>query len=105
MGISETPCSRPLRRSAAVRYNRAMAKKSQQPPKTFEEAIQELEKILSEIESGGVGLEESLARYERGTFLVQHCRGVLAQAEKQIEQISKGPDGTTTTEPLEEKPE
>jgi exodeoxyribonuclease VII small subunit len=82
-----------------------MAKKTQQTPKTFEDAIQELEKILAEIESGDIGLEESLARYERGTFLVQHCRGVLAQAEKQIEQISKGPDGTLTTVPLEEKSE
>ena len=82
-----------------------MAKKTQQPPKNFEDAIQELEKILAEIESGNVGLEESLARYERGTFLVQHCRGVLAQAEKQIEQITKGPDGTLTTQPLEEKSE
>jgi exodeoxyribonuclease VII small subunit len=81
-----------------------MAKKNQQPPKSFEEAIQELEKILSEIESGNVGLEESLARYERGTFLVQHCRGVLAQAEKQIELIGKSGDGagTLTTEPMEE---
>lgn len=82
-----------------------MAKKNQQAPKTFEDAIQELEKILAEIESGDVGLEESLSRYERGTFLVQHCRGVLAQAEKQIEQITKGPDGTPTTLPLEEKSE
>lgn len=80
-----------------------MAKRSQQVPKSFEEAIAELEKILSEIESGGVGLEESLARYERGTFLVQHCRGVLAQAEKQIEQITKGPDGAPATEPLPEE--
>lgn len=81
----------------------AMAKKNQQPPKSFEEAIEELEKILQEIESGSVGLEESLVRYERGTFLIQHCRGVLAQAEKQIEEVSKTPAGSLATEPLEEK--
>jgi exodeoxyribonuclease VII small subunit len=79
-----------------------MAKKNQQPPKNFEEAIQELEKILAEIESGNVGLEESLSRYERGTFLIQHCRGVLAQAEKQIDVISKSSDGSLTTAPMEE---
>ena len=83
----------------------AMAKKNLQPPKSFEDAIEELEKILTEIESGNVGLEESLARYERGTFLIQHCRTVLTQAEKQIEQITKQPDGSLTTQPLEEKPE
>lgn len=82
-----------------------MAKKNQQPPKTFEEAIDELEKILGEIETGNVGLEESLTRYERGTFLIQHCRGVLAQAEKQIEQISKTPEGTLTTQPIQGKEE
>lgn len=82
-----------------------MAKKNQQPPKSFEAAVDELENILQEIESGSVGLEESLLRYERGTFLIQHCRGVLAQAEKQIEIISKTPDGEIAAEPMEEKPE
>lgn len=81
-----------------------MAKKTQQAPKSFEEAISELEKILAEIESGNVGLEESIARYERGTFLIQHCRGVLAQAEKHIELISKSADGSLETTPLEEEP-
>ena len=80
-----------------------MAKKNQQPPKSFEEAVDELEKILQEVESGSVGLEESLLRYERGTFLIQHCRAVLEQAEKQIEQVSKTPEGELTAEPLEEQ--
>jgi exodeoxyribonuclease VII small subunit len=65
-----------------------MGKKNQTPPKTFEEALKELEQILAEIEGGEVGLEESLAKYERGTFLIQHCRTVLGAAEKQIELLS-----------------
>ncbi|HEX4124118.1 MAG TPA: exodeoxyribonuclease VII small subunit [Tepidisphaeraceae bacterium] len=68
-----------------------MAKKPQPPPKNFEDALEELERILGAIEQGQVGLEESLAKYERGTFLIQHCRGVLQAAEKQIELLSKGP--------------
>jgi exodeoxyribonuclease VII small subunit len=68
-----------------------MAKKPQPPPKSFEDALEELEQILGQIEQGQVGLEESLAKYERGTFLIQHCRGVLQGAEKQIELLSKGP--------------
>ena len=75
-----------------------MAKKNQVPPKTFEEALGELERILQEIEQGEVGLEESLVKYERGNFLIQHCRGVLNSAEKQIEQLSKGADGSLETE-------
>ena len=79
-----------------------MGKKNQTPPKTFEEALRELEQILSEIEGGEVGLEESLAKYERGTFLIQHCRTVLGAAEKQIELLSKAPDGTLQSEPADD---
>lgn len=68
-----------------------MARKTQQTaPKTFEAALAELETILSDIEGGEVPLEESLVKYERGQFLIRHCRGVLERAEKQIEQLSKG---------------
>ena len=80
-----------------------MAKK-QTPPKDFEEALKELESILGEIERGEVGLEESLVKYERGTFLIQHCQGVLNSAEKQIETISKSPDGSLKTTPLPAEP-
>jgi len=67
-----------------------MAKKQQAPPKNFEEALKELELILAEIEAGEIGLEQSLVKYERGNFLIQHCRGVLGAAQKQIEVLSKG---------------
>lgn len=70
-----------------------MARKIQSPPKSFEEALRELDQILSDIESGEVGLEENLVKYERGTFLIQHCRTVLRQAEQQIENLGKL-DGT-----------
>jgi exodeoxyribonuclease VII small subunit len=66
-----------------------MAKTKQQQPKSFEEAVTELESILSEMERGEVPLEESLTRYERGNYLLQHCRQVLAKAEQQIEELSK----------------
>lgn len=79
-----------------------MAKKLQSPPKNFEEALSELEQILSDIEAGQVGLEQSLVKYERGSFLIQHCRGVLSQAEKQIELLSKNADGSLASEPLED---
>jgi exodeoxyribonuclease VII small subunit len=77
-----------------------MPKKTQPPPKNFEEAVDELERILSDIEAGELGLEETLVKYERGNFLVQHCREVLNAAEKQIELISKGPDGSLDVAPL-----
>jgi exodeoxyribonuclease VII small subunit len=77
-----------------------MAKRNLTAPKTFEEGLQELEQILAEIESGEMGLEESLIKYERGNFLIQHCRTVLNSAEKQIELLSKAPDGGIQVEPM-----
>jgi exodeoxyribonuclease VII small subunit len=76
-----------------------MAKKNQNPPKSFEEALSELEQILTDIEAGEIGLEESLVRYERGNFLIQHCRAVLGAAEKQIEMLNKSPDGAEGAAP------
>jgi exodeoxyribonuclease VII small subunit len=80
-----------------------MARKNQIAPKNFEEALRELEQILAEIEGGEVGLEESLVKYERGIFLLQHCRAVLDGAEKQIELLTRSADGTLAAEPMEEQ--
>jgi exodeoxyribonuclease VII small subunit len=78
-----------------------MAKKTQVPPKNFEDALAELEQILAEIEGGALGLEESLVKYERGNFLIHHCRGVLNTAEKQVELLSKSADGGLSAAPLQ----
>jgi exodeoxyribonuclease VII small subunit len=96
----------PLLRGGLNRYDRMTMgnKKTDDPPKSFEDALKELEQILAEIEGGQVGLEQSIAKYERGTFLIQHCRAVLGQAEKQIELLSKGADGSLKSEPMEEEP-
>ena len=59
-----------------------------------------MEQIVADMEGGQVGLEESLVRYERGNFLIQHCRGVLNTAEKQIEMLSKAADGSLVATPV-----
>lgn len=79
----------------------AMARKTQPIPRTFETALAELEQILAAIEAGEVPLEESLVKYERGQFLIQHCRTVLGQAEKQIEQLSKGEGDELRATPMD----
>jgi len=67
---------------------------------TFEESVAQLEQIVAAIESGQIGLEESLAKYEQGMELVKRCRAILDRAEKRIELLSdKG--ATLTTEPLD----
>jgi exodeoxyribonuclease VII small subunit len=82
-----------------------MARKAQTNPRNYEEAIKELEGLLAEIEGGEIGLEEVLARYERGVFLLNYCQQTLAAAEKQIELIGRGPDGALTTTPQPENAE
>lgn len=55
----------------------------------FEDAIGQLEQIVSKIETGDVSLEMSLEQYEKGMALIKHCRGILQKAEKRIEKIAE----------------
>jgi len=59
----------------------------------FEEALEKLETLVTEIEEGKVSLEESIEKYAEGTELVTQCRAILDQAEKKIQVLSKGRDG------------
>lgn len=60
---------------------------------SFEEALRELESIVSRLEQGEVDLEDSIALYERGTALKAHCEQKLKGAEARLEKIVLGPDG------------
>jgi exodeoxyribonuclease VII small subunit len=60
---------------------------------SFERALKELEGIVSRLERGDVELEESIAIYERGEFLRDHCDRLLRQAEAKVEKITLGSDG------------
>lgn len=55
---------------------------------TFEKAVKELEKITEALESGNLGLEESMKFYEQGTKLATFCSKKLKEAELKIEQLS-----------------
>lgn len=61
-----------------------MKSASPKPPASFEAALQELERLVQTLESGGAPLEESLTAYERGMVLLKHCQETLAQAEQKI---------------------
>ena len=60
------------------------------PPKDYESALAELENIVSEMESGQLPLEASLAAYKRGAELLQYCRQQLADAEQQVKILENG---------------
>jgi len=56
---------------------------------SFEEALQRLEKIVTDIEDGKVSLEASIEKYAEGTELIGHCRNVLDAAEKRIQVLAR----------------
>ncbi len=69
---------------------------------SFEQALAELEQIVTRLERGDVDLEESITIYERGEALKEHCNALLRQAEAKVEKLTLGADGQPTgTEPLE----
>ena len=55
--------------------------------KDFEKSLQHLEKIVSQMESGELGLEESLAQFEQGIKLAKSCQDTLANAGLRVEQL------------------
>jgi exodeoxyribonuclease VII small subunit len=65
---------------------------------SFEGALAELEGIVSQLEAGGVPLEEMLALFERGQELVSLCNEALDQAELRVEQLSAPSDSIPDAE-------
>lgn len=68
---------------------------------SFEQALQELERIVSELESGKAELERSISVYERGARLKAHCEAKLKAAQLRVEKIILGPTGPTGAETAE----
>ena len=69
---------------------------------SFEAALEDLQGIVESLESGSLGLEDSLARFEEGIGLLKTCNDVLQRAEQRIETLTGvDADGNPTTEPLE----
>jgi exodeoxyribonuclease VII small subunit len=69
---------------------------------SFEEALAQLEKIVSQLESGNAELENSIELYERGTALKAHCEARLKAAEAKVEKIRLSASGEAAgTEPLD----
>ena len=64
-----------------------MAKK-----KTFENALEQLESIVKELESGSMSLDKMLKLYEEGMKLTQLCQGELKAVEDRISTIMKDGD-------------
>lgn len=67
----------------------------------FEDAMEKLEKIVAELEEGGLPLEKSLKKFEEGIKLSRFCSKKLKEAERKIELLTKTAEGELETEPFE----
>ncbi len=72
---------------------------AQQPVAGFEACLEELEKVVKELEAGDLPLERALELFERGVELSNSCRKQLEDAETRVEiLIRKG--GKIQAEPF-----
>src|SRR6202165_1044366 len=75
------------------------------PDLNFETAMDRLEKIVEQMESGQLPLEDLIVRYEEGMNLVKVCQQRLASAEQKIEIIARNSAGKATVKKFEPETE
>jgi exodeoxyribonuclease VII small subunit len=62
--------------------------------KDFETALKSLEEIVSQLESGDLTLDRALALFEEGVRISRFCNAKLEEAERKVETLIKGTDGS-----------
>ena len=67
---------------------------------SFEDAMRELEQVVSDLERGDVALEESIKLYERGAELKKRCETKLKEAEEKVAVITIDSAGQLETKPV-----
>jgi exodeoxyribonuclease VII small subunit len=66
---------------------------------SFETSLEELEKVVKELEAGDIPLEQALALFEKGIGLSENCRKQLEEAETRVEILLKK-NGKVQAEPF-----
>ena len=67
---------------------------------TFEEALAQLEAVVSRLEGGELPLEEALRAFEEGVRLARVCSGRLEDAEQRVRLLTQASDGSVTEDPF-----
>jgi exodeoxyribonuclease VII small subunit len=70
-------------------------------PKNFETSLEELERIVRELEQGELTLEKSLELFEQGVKLSRECQERLTQAERRIEILMRDNQGRAVVRPFD----
>ena len=69
---------------------------------TFEDAFEQLQTLVKQMEAGDLSLEDSLKKFEEGVKLSRHCQEYLTAAEQRVQVLtqSNGSDGPPETKPF-----
>lgn len=67
--------------------------------KTFESAIEQLDKIVEELETGDISLEQAIKKFEEGIKLSQLCSRRLDETEEKMSMLIKTAEGQLSTIP------
>jgi len=81
-----------------------MARK-EQGDKNFETALEDLEQVVEQLESGDLALEDSLAAFEKGVGLAKFCNQKLNEVEKKVELLIKDKEGKLQLKAFGDLPE
>ncbi len=68
---------------------------------TFEDSLRKLERLVGEMESGELPLDEMMKRFEEGRTLVASCTTELESIRQRIEKVVSAPNEPPKVEPLE----
>ena len=69
---------------------KAIAAKKADQPASYEAALQELEQLIAQIESGQLPLKQMLSGYQRAAQLLGFCRGQLESVQEQVKVLDEG---------------
>ena len=73
--------------------------------KTFEQAMEQLEKIVQDLESGDLPLEKAIKKFGDGIKLSKYCNAKLDESEKRITMLMQDESGNVSEIPFEENSE
>ena len=71
--------------------------------KKFEAALEDLELVVEQLETGELSLEDSLDAFEKGVGLVKYCNQKLDEVEKKVELLVKDKEGKLQLKTFEER--
>ena len=78
------------------------ARKKEEEPKSFEDAMTRLDAIVAKLEEDKLPLDEMLSRYEEGIALARYCGEKLEAAEQKVRLIARKADGSVTLEDFDD---